>query len=477
VAWIRGRSSLEGVLIDWAVRRPVELPRLPVDLLGREQKATELARVQAQQAKLAAYEAELILGLAADCPDTLDPPPDHPGARSRSWRGEAEFPGVSEFFVPELAMVLNAGRGAASFRARRAFCWRDRLPATFAALRGGELDERRAQELFAVLEHVDPGLARRVDAALIGEAAQLSVRRLGERARALLAELDSAAAEERRAQVQAGADVFLQPKGDGIATIGGDLPAAEAAEAYELIDRLAVLAKADGDERPIHQVRTEIFSLLLRCPGLLAGVRATLAITATLETLEGGSGTPAEVNGLVITPAQLRHLLTRLDAVGLREPEHGTLTVAVVDGTGRLLATTTPADLTRRVARGDGLDPPPPTDRYTPTDPQRLFVTTRDRTCRFPHCGQRAGWADHDHVLPHAHGGQTDCANLCCLCRSHHRLKTLARGWAFQMQPDGTLAVTTPSGVTRITRPPGLRRPPPPSPPPSPLPRPDPPPF
>jgi hypothetical protein len=26
------------------------------------------------------------------------------------------------------------------------------------------------------------------------------------------------------------------------------------------------------------------------------------------------------------------------------------------------------------------------------------------------------------------------------------------------MRPDGTLTVTTPSGITRITRPPGLRR-------------------
>ena len=41
---------------------------------------------------------------------------------------------------------------------------------------------------------------------------------------------------------------------------------------------------------------------------------------------------------------------------------------------------------------------------------------------------------------------------------THHRLKTFAKGWLFQMQPDGTLAVTTPSGVTRTTRPPGMTR-------------------
>jgi hypothetical protein len=41
------------------------------------------------------------------------------------------------------------------------------------------------------------------------------------------------------------------------------------------------------------------------------------------------------------------------------------------------------------------------------------------------------------------------------LCRSHHRLKTFASGWRFAMDDDGTLHVTTPSGVTRTTRPPG----------------------
>jgi hypothetical protein len=455
-----GRSSVEGVLVDWAVRRPADLPRLPINLLDRAQKVTELGWVQAQRAKLAAYEAGLIVGLAEDSPDTLDPPPDHPGARSRSWRSDPEFPGVSEFFLPELAMIVNAGRGTASFRTRRAFTWRDKLPRTLAALERGDLDERRAQELFTVVEHVDTDLARRIDAALVGEAAELSVARLGKRARELLLELDADAAENRRRQVQDGADVFCQDKGDGLATLGADLPAEEAAEAYELINHLAVLAKTDGDERPIHRIRTEIYSLLLRYPGLLSGVQAHLTITASLETLEGTSRAPAEVNGFVITPAQLADLLRRIDALGLQAPEDGSLTFGITDQDGRLLTTTSKEELERRVRRGEGLDPPPPIDRYEPTDAQRRFVRTRDRTCRFPNCPQRVGWADQDHVVPHACGGETSCTNLCCLCRSHHRLKTFARGWIIQMQPDGTLTVTTPSGITRTTRPPGLRPPP-----------------
>ncbi len=66
-----------------------------------------------------------------------------------------------------------------------------------------------------------------------------------------------------------------------------------------------------------------------------------------------------------------------------------------------------------------------------------------------------AGWADLDHVVPHAGSGPTDCDNLCCLCRRHHRLKTHARGWGFHLDADGALFVTTPSRVTRVSRPPG----------------------
>jgi hypothetical protein len=78
---------------------------------------------------------------------------------------------------------------------------------------------------------------------------------------------------------------------------------------------------------------------------------------------------------------------------------------------------------------------------------------------------------------------------LCCLCRRHHRLKTHARGWTHAMTADGVLSVTTPSGVTRTSRPPGTQPPslhltsarvlaqPPTQPPPAPDPDDDPPPF
>jgi hypothetical protein len=244
-----------------------------------------------------------------------------------------------------------------------------------------------------------------------------------------------------------------------------------------VIDQLAGMLKADGDPRPIGALRATALADLIRRPWdtRLPAVTARVQVTAPLPSLAGDSAEPGEVGGQPITAGHVRELLTQLRALGLQAPEGGSLTVAVTDADGGLLATATRAELERLARRGcrdhpDGkcgcpvLGRPAPTAAYSPTGAQDRWVRTRDRGCRFPHCGRRAGWADLDHVVPHACGGPTDCDNLCCLCRSHHRLKTFARDWRFVMDPDGVLHVTTPSGITRTTRPPGMRPPEPPQP-------------
>ncbi|GAA4740122.1 hypothetical protein GCM10023328_21540 [Modestobacter marinus] len=468
------------------------------------QLAAWLRAVQRRRAMAAAEEAELILELAGHRPAALDP--DGPGARRPGWANEPGGEEISEFFLAELATVLNLGRGTAAVRLRRALTWSRKLPGTFAALATGELDERRAQVLADVLEHTHAQLAGQVEAALLDQARDLSVARLEKRATEELLRLDAAAAEERRAEAAKSADVRLYPSGiDGRSTLAADLPTDEAAECHDLLDQLARMLKADGDPRPIGALRAHVLSALIRRPADtgLPAVAAHLTITADLAALTGASSTPGEVNGLPITAAHLRELLARVGALGLTTPEGGTLTYALTGPNGQLLATLTPAELARLARRGcpshpndraggaadrrangegrngggggDGCDgdgeagsrpcdcavpgPPPPTDAYRPTDRQRAFVLTRDQRRRFPNCGQRVGWTDLDHVTAHACGGATDCTNLCCLCRSHHRLKTFAPGWQYRLDRDGTLHVTTPSGVTRITRPPSQRPP------------------
>jgi hypothetical protein len=268
-------------------------------------------------------------------------------------------------------------------------------------------------------------------------------------------------------------------------TMAADLPPEVAAACFEVIDHLARMLEADGDQRPIGELRTEVYAALLQRLWEHAGppVTAHLQIVATLASLAGRSAECGEVNGLPITATHLRELLRQLDALGIGVPEGGSVTLALTDDDGTLRATATLDQLRKTARRGCPehpdetcgcavLDQPGTTDRYTPTAGQQRFVHTRDRTCRFPTCGQRVGWADADHVVPHACDGATDRADLCCLCRSHHRLKTHARGWRFRMSPGGVLTVTTPSGITRTTRPPGMRPPTAPDPPPEPA-RPD----
>jgi hypothetical protein len=245
------------------------------------------------------------------------------------------------------------------------------------------------------------------------------------------------------------------------------MPYPEAAGVRAQVDARARALKAAGDERRIGQLRAAVLhDLVTRSWEDRPRVSAHVEVVASLDTLESAAAgapgmgrEPVLVDGEPVTAALARELLERLDALcpgGLQAPTDGTLALSITGQDGRLIASVTRRELESAVRRGRGLGPPLAVDRYEPSARQQRFTRTRDRTCRHYGCGNRAGWADLDHVLAHAEGGETDCANLCCLCRRHHRLKTHARGWHYVMTADGVLSVTTPTGITRDSRPPGM---------------------
>ncbi|HET6877962.1 MAG TPA: HNH endonuclease signature motif containing protein, partial [Jatrophihabitans sp.] len=66
--------------------------------------------------------------------------------------------------------------------------------------------------------------------------------------------------------------------------------------------------------------------------------------------------------------------------------------------------------------------------RRLATHKQRLALAARDGGCSFPGCTRPAAWCEAHHVIPWRLGGRTDLANLCLVCRFHHR-EFERRGW------------------------------------------------
>ncbi len=101
-----------------------------------------------------------------------------------------------------------------------------------------------------------------------------------------------------------------------------------------------------------------------------------------------------------------------------------------------------------------GLGPPGPSAGYRPGPRLDRHVRSRDRRCRFPGCRRpvpRGGELDHDRPWPE---GPTSAGNLVGYCTGHHRGKHQAPGWQHRLAADGTLTVTTPTGLVASTTPP-----------------------
>ncbi|MCW2684079.1 MAG: endonuclease [Blastococcus sp.] len=411
-----------------------------------------------------------------------------PGLDSR-YRQPAFLADFSECLVPELALLRNCSEFEAERLLVESLILCTALTGTWSALHEGRIDVPKMRALVDLLGAAKPTAISEIEALVLPVAGRLTVPQLRLRVRRALARLDAAALEARRKERQLRADVSHHPTGDGMGRVTIDLPVWKSAACVDAVRRLADQQRAGGDLRPIGVIRADVAADLILRPWDTSRppVTAVLTIHAPLASLRPADPVvtrPAtEVAGEVVTAAQCRELLEELDMLGLRAaPAGGGVQVAVSHpATGRLIAVGTRSELRRAAGRrrrrrrsgsdaadltgaagpvidtdtGTGLRQPPPTGSYRPSAAQARFVRVRDRACRMPGCRRAPGRCDIDHGIAHADGGPTDCWNLCCLCRRHHRIKTFARGWQFDLLTDGRLVVRTPSGVSRITWPSG----------------------
>jgi len=145
--------------------------------------------------------------------------------------------------------------------------------------------------------------------------------------------------------------------------------------------------------------------------------------------------------------AALHALLRRTAGGGLADRPR----LALVDAlSGALVALTDLPGLTRAVRDGVAVGAPPPTDGYRPGAALDRFIRHRDRRCRFPGCRRPVSTGELDHRIAWP-DGPTDVTNLAGLCTGDHRGKHQAPGFSYDGRPDGTLLVTTPSGITVTT--------------------------
>ena len=478
---------------------------MPQDLSPSSSEIELVADIWAADARESRYVAERAASIAALARrrhierDRDFGPLAGPGLDSR-YRQCPSLAEVSETFVTELALIRHCSELEAESLAVEAVLLTTKLTGTWNALYEGRLSVRKMRALVDLLDSAKPDVAAQIERQVLPAAEHLTVAQLRARVRRALARLDADALDKRRAEAARHADTRCHSIGDGMGRLAADMPFFQAAACADAIDQYAQMLRAAGDRRPIGVIRSAVAADLILRPWDTSRppVTALLTVHAPLAALRpGGTGSepPAEIAGEIVTAAQCRELLEQLDMLGVRSaPEGGCVLVAVGDPvTGRLVAVGTRNELRRgagirrrRTRRGrtaaknvgshppdgthsgagsagestatddgPGLRPPAATTAYRATPAQRRFIRTRDRTCRMPGCQRRAGRCDIDHAVAHSDGGPTDCWNLCCLCRRHHRIKTFARGWRFELLADGRLIVRTPSGVSRETRPPG----------------------
>jgi hypothetical protein len=176
---------------------------------------------------------------------------------------------------------------------------------------------------------------------------------------------------------------------------------------------------------------------------LQAAAAADRDALAELVERSGGGGL-AERPRIALVDALSGALVALTDLPGLRRVAH----------CGRPACRRRPERCGHDLTGRPGPGAPGPTDGYRPGAELDRHVRARDRRCRFPGCRRRVPRrGELDHHVPYP-AGPTAAANLVGYCTADHRGKHQAPGWTHDLAADGTLTVTTPSGIPATTEPP-----------------------
>ncbi|BBX28874.1 HNH endonuclease signature motif containing protein [Mycolicibacterium alvei] len=345
----------------------------------------------------------------------------------------------------EVGASLNLTAAAASRLVTQAEALRDSLPRLGALLAEGRTDWRTVQIVIARTRFVTAKAMAQIDAELaeqVGGWQCWSDGRITTTVDAKVKLLDPAAIAERERATDR-RRVKVKPLGDGTAKIEAVVTTRAGLTFDVKLSEMSARPCAK-DPRSTDQRRSDAIEalaegreLLCECghaecptrsatPSESSTLPVVVNVIAERDTVVGAGTTPGYVFGYgVVDAEQIRELAAEATMRLVTEPE--------VDAAAAL--------------------------RYQPTVSVQRWVRCRDLTCRFPGCEHPAEDCDIDHTVPFDHnnparGGLTVSANLKCLCRFHHRLKTFG-DWHDEQHPDGSVVWTSPTGKTYRTTPGG----------------------
>jgi hypothetical protein len=346
---------------------------------------------------------------------------------------------VAEFAADEIRAALRFTRRAAEAELDLAIRLKERLPAVWESVHGGDIDVRRARVIADGTDHLAVGAARSVAERALDGAGELTTGQLRALTRRLCIDADPEDAQERYETGVRDRRVFAEPDPDGTATVVGlQLPPDRVNAAMQRINRIAQTFRGPHEGRTMDQLRADVYLDLLtgthsvrrsRQPGRRgmnrnvaasrrSGRRGVVDIHVDLETLVGLADRAGEIAGWGPVIADIARQVTA-------DQQDAEWRATVIDDTGRVT--------------WNG------TTRRRPTAAQARHVQARHQTCIFPGCRMPATECDLDHRQPFAEGGPTSSRNLAPLCRHDHSVKH-SPGWQLQLSAADDYTWTSPLG-------------------------------
>ena len=289
------------------------------------------------------------------------------------------------------------------------------MPVTAGALDAGRIGTAKGR-LLARASAV-PGFGD-AEAGLVAAVEHVSLRTARRIIGRFIADHRPAAAADPAADAAAN-EVTLTPRANGRWRLSGDLDHQTATAISGELRRLADAHRDDdGHLSRAHRTALALFDAVRRSITLGqrgAGSRPELVLVADASP-GGGIGNARHEDGTPVSRRVFEALTCDATIRGL-----------LVNGRRE------PLDLGRSVR--------------TASIGQRRAVAVRDGGCVYPGCGRPPDDCDIHHIRHWTkHGGRTDIANLCLLCRHHHTL-THVIGFTFGRRPNGELVIYRPDGT------------------------------